>query len=184
MGNVVNTSIIPMTQVPSWFQNADALEAYLWCEMSGNVVWGSKTTPYGGTDQPVRTGDTIIDIFNWLIAVFAAETGEAAVGIPYIEPWGTFLNGYGIVGVPYPNGFGISPPQIAIAADDAYAFGDMNIPASSGEPGSERQWYVKFTAIGEAATSNASWPLVENWIATDGEGIAPAFHVLELKSIE
>jgi hypothetical protein len=163
--------------LPTWLQTPAIVDAYIWCEIGGEVVAGSKTV--ADVTTPAKTGDSIVDISDWLSAWFLAATGDAPVGTPFIDTPSVFSNGWGVAGMqddPFAR-----PDQVVIWAGPDYDFGTLNLPAET-TINTRRLWYIKFATTASATDVSPAYNALTEYFNTEA-GSANLL-VQELKSIE
>lgn len=144
-------SILQAGPIIPWFQSATTVQGYLWIEQKGQVVGGSNTVLNA---VPVaRTGDTPVDLKNWIIAALQNLMGAIAPDGTYTYPGPlTTANTWGIVSFEYGN-TEKTYPFVAVAYDEGFHFGTLNIPAGS-PPVNKRT--IKFRIIGTGTPDQLS----------------------------
>jgi hypothetical protein len=164
-------SVIP------WYQSAGALEGYIWCEQNGAVVWGfpyDPNNPQPAAITPLQTGDTLADINTWIVDNIALASGIAASVYSY--PGALGAGDWGTDTKPMPNSLK-SRPFIAMAYNDNFAFGTMNIPLNL-DGDSPRVFKYSILGFGNTESLSPAYNDIEAFV--DAETANPIFQVLEL----
>lgn len=156
-----------------WFQSANQLNIFAWCEINNVVVAGSKTVA-----QPqlaVKTGDTVADINTWIQAVLQAMTGDAPLAFDY--PTAMFTVGWGTDIKPEFNLYK-NRPFIALGYRDLYQFGNLNLPAYS-QGTHPRIWYFRIEGTGTNDQMSLGSNAITNYYNNNANTL-PVFKVIEL----
>lgn len=176
--------LITMTGVNYFFTDAyqpfmvggATIQSYLWCEIDGQLVAGSKTVPTVVTFSP--TGTLAESITDWVVQVLQDMTGDSAY--PYTFPGALDVaNVFGVAPVVFTNTYN-SRPGVAIAYDYNYNFGDLNLPVTiEGDPSTYKIWKMAFTGSGQMEQLAPGGAQMFSWFQE--EGSMPIFHVLEIR---
>lgn len=172
---MTEVTIFYTDSVVPFYQTAGGLVGYMWCEQDGKVVWGAPPSPTAAPTAiaPAQTGNTLTDITNWITAVIADASGDAAS--PYVYP-GVILGDWGTAAVPAPNVYK-SRPFCALAYFNSYSFGAMNIPPNEDGAG-PRKFYYSILGFGPSEGILPGFADIKQFI--DDNTYAPTFLALEL----
>jgi hypothetical protein len=175
---MTEVTILYTDSVVPWYQTAESMLGYVWCEQGGQVVAGSQFSFTGGgvpaPVQPLQTGNTTTDILNFILGNIQAMSGVAPTLYNYP---GAVGGDWGATGYPMPNALK-GRPFVALAYNEGFTFGPLNIPTRAA--GGDRIWRFTIFAFGNSEVSTPSYFTLDQY-ADDNAGAAPTLWALELR---
>jgi hypothetical protein len=158
----------------TWFESlATPPNMFIWAEINGALVAGSKTVTVGPVPQ---TGNIVNDVRTAIVTYLTAATGDAPVG--WVYPAGLPSLGWATNGFQYGNILK-NRPFVAIGSRFDYTYGTLAIPERTIDV-DVLKWFVRFEgeAVDSTETSPA-WNDLEAYRAAHG-GANPILTVMEL----